>query len=63
VWSINYKDDEWDIIGGLSLQNFEGNHFGYVTYLSDSKLRSLLMKMATTSITTRMRKSSTATST
>ncbi len=44
VWSINYKDDEWDIIGGLSLQNFEGNHFGYVTYLSDNKLRSLLMK-------------------
>ena len=44
VWSINYKDDEWDIIGGLSLQNFEGNHFGYVTYLSNDKLRSLLMK-------------------
>ena len=43
VWSINYKDEEWDIIGGLSLQNFSGNHFGYVTYLSNDKLRSLLM--------------------
>ena len=44
VWNINYKKDEWDIIGGLSLQNFTGNHFGYITYLSDDKLRNLLMK-------------------
>ena len=43
VWSINYKDEEWDIIGGLSLQNFSGNHFGYMTYLSNDKLRNLLM--------------------
>ena len=32
VWNANYKDESWDIIGGLSLQNFDGNHFGYVTY-------------------------------
>ena len=44
VWNINYQKDEWDIIGGLSLQNFTGNHFGYITYLSDDKLRNLLMK-------------------
>ena len=29
VWSINYKDDSWDIIGGLNIQNFSGNHYGY----------------------------------
>ena len=32
VWNANYKDEKWDIVGGLSLQNFDGNHFGYVTY-------------------------------
>ena len=32
VGSVNYRDDRWDVIGGLSLQEFEGNHFGYVDY-------------------------------
>lgn len=32
VWNANYKDEAWDIIGGFSLQNFDGNHFGYLTY-------------------------------
>ena len=32
VWNANYQDDSWDVIGGLSLQNFDGNHFGYLTY-------------------------------
>ena len=36
VWNTNYKDESWDIIGGLSLQNFDGNHFGYITYASNS---------------------------
>ena len=44
VWNLNYKDEDWDIVGGLSLQKFDGNHFGYVTYLSNDQLRSLLMK-------------------
>ena len=35
VWNANYKDESWDIIGGLSLQNFDGNHFGYVTYAAN----------------------------
>ena len=35
VWNVNYKDDRWDVIGGLSLQNFDGNHFGYVTYAAN----------------------------
>lgn len=43
VWNMNYKDEEWDVIGGVSLQNFDGNHFGYVTYLSDETLRSRLL--------------------
>ena len=32
VWNANYKNEAWDIIGGFSLQNFDGNHFGYLTY-------------------------------
>lgn len=44
VWNINYKDNDWDVIGGLSVQQFDGNHFGYVTYLSNDALRTLLMK-------------------
>ena len=35
VSSANYKDEQWDIIGGLSLQNFDGNHFGYLTYAAN----------------------------
>ena len=44
VWNLNYKDDAWDIIGGLSVQQFDGNHFGYVTYVSNDQLRALLLK-------------------
>ena len=43
LWSMNYKDDDWDIIGGFGIQNFNSNHFGYVTYLSNDQLRSLLL--------------------
>ena len=39
VWNASYKDDSWDIIGGLSLQNFDGNHFGYVTYAANDIVR------------------------
>ena len=44
VWNLNYKNDRWDIIGGVSLQQFDANNFGYATYLSDNTLRSLLLK-------------------
>jgi iron complex outermembrane receptor protein len=39
VWNINYQNDAWDIIGGLSIQNFDGNHFGYVTYAANDIVR------------------------
>ncbi len=38
IWNANYKDKRWDVIGGLSLQNFNGNHFGYVTYISNEEI-------------------------
>ena len=45
VWNANYKDESWDIIGGLSLQNFDGNHFGYVTYAAHPDVKQQLIWM------------------
>ena len=39
VWNANYKDESWDIIGGLSIQNFDGNHFGRINYIADNNVR------------------------
>ena len=36
VGNVNYRDSHWDVVGGLSMQSFEGNHFGYVTYIKDA---------------------------
>ena len=44
VWNANYKDESWDIIGGLSLQNFDGNHFGYVTYAAHPDVKAQVLK-------------------
>ena len=38
VGSVNYKDERWDVIGGLFAQYFEANHFGYLTYIKDQPL-------------------------
>ena len=43
IWNANYKDENWDIIGGLALQRFQGNHFGYLTYTSNAELTTALM--------------------
>ena len=39
VWNANYKDERWDIIGGLSVQNFDGNHFGRINYIANNDVR------------------------
>ena len=44
VWNVNYKDERWDIIGGLSLQDFWSNHFGYLTYIANSEMSSKYLK-------------------
>ena len=43
VWNLTYKDDSWNVIGGLSAQKFSGNHFGYVTYIKDAALSEQLL--------------------
>ena len=36
VWNLNYTSELMDVVGGLSVQNFEGNHFGYLTYAKNA---------------------------
>lgn len=43
VWNANYKDDAWDIIGGISLQNFDGNHFGRLNYAANDYVRQQIL--------------------
>lgn len=39
TWNANYQDRHWDVIGGASFQNFEANHYGYLTYVANEELR------------------------
>ena len=43
IWNANYKNDAWDVIGGMSLQEFDGNHFGYITYIANDAVRQKYM--------------------
>jgi len=38
VWNAKYKNEKWDIIGGIAIQDFVGNHFGHVTYAKDENV-------------------------
>lgn len=35
VWTTDYRSKHLDVTMGASLQNFTGNHWGYVTYMPD----------------------------
>lgn len=43
VWNVNWKNDRWDVTSGLNVQNFEGTHYGYLTYVKNPELRSVLL--------------------
>lgn len=38
VYTTKYKNEPWNVIGGLNLQQFRGSHFGYLTYISNAEL-------------------------
>lgn len=38
VWNLHYKDKGKEITAGVSLQQFRGNHFGYLTYIGNEQL-------------------------
>ena len=41
VYTSNYKDESWDVTGGLNLQQFRGSHFGYLTYIKNEEADAL----------------------
>ena len=43
VWNANYTADRWDVMGGMSLQRFKGNHFGHLTYIAHPELSRKLL--------------------
>ncbi len=43
LWNLQYQSELADVIGGISMQNFEGNHFGYLTYVGNSELSQWLL--------------------
>ena len=43
VWNISYRDRSWDVIGGVSVQQFDANHFGYLTYASSAVVRQTIL--------------------
>ena len=38
VYNANYKTSAWDVVGGLSLQQFRCNHYGFLSYIADEAL-------------------------
>ncbi len=44
IWNIQYNVDRLDIRGGISAQQFQGNHFGDLTYVSNTELSDNLLQ-------------------
>ena len=40
VANVTFSKEAWDVIAGLSWQQFRGNHFGYLTYTSNAEVAS-----------------------
>lgn len=43
VYNLAYRDGRTEVLGGLSLQRFSGNHFGYLNYISNEELSASLL--------------------
>ncbi len=44
VWNTTYRDRKWDVVGGVALQQFRGNHYGHLTYVADEAMRAEVLK-------------------
>ena len=44
IWNTTYRDEQWDVICGLALQRFSGNHFGHITYIKDEAISEEVLK-------------------
>ena len=43
IWNTAYTKDRLDLRSGISFQQFNGNHFGYITYVGNDALSDYLM--------------------
>ena len=43
VSDLSYQKGRWDAVAGLSIQQFLGNHYGYLTYTSHAELAAQLL--------------------
>ncbi len=43
LWNLSYREGNWDVTGGVSVQQFEGNHFGRINYVGHEGLRRTLL--------------------
>ncbi len=44
LWNANYQSKRWNVVGGVALQNFDGNHFGYLTYVANQSVADEVLK-------------------
>lgn len=44
LYNVNYKDGSWDVIGGLNMQLFRADHWGYLTYVADESVEKQFFK-------------------
>jgi len=42
VANLSWRKDCWDLVAGVSAQQFRGNHYGYLTYIGEPVLQYLL---------------------
>ena len=42
VANLSWRKDRWDLVAGVSAQQFRGNHYGYLTYIGEPVLQYLL---------------------
>ncbi len=38
VYNLSYRDERWDVVGGVTAQRFGSHHFGHLTYIGDDAL-------------------------
>ena len=44
LYNLNYKDEQWDVVGGFNMQLFRANHWGYLTYIKDEQIEREYLK-------------------
>lgn len=43
IWNLHYNDRRWAVSAGASFQNFEGDHWGYLTYAKNEELAAAIL--------------------